>query len=237
VSETRTWNRFYPELIRAGSLAGALDAELANIRSALRTSGTLAGVNAPSFASVASGKRSAQVLLGLEERSFILSIWEDEVEMADGDAPELSDVAAAIRLVLESGPRKVSDLVAEIPFLELEEFALSFERGTYVEDKWREFLAERWHERSGEKLFHWDDLAELIRLAAERPDLRRFLPYTSLHRFSVTRSPIPDRSIPVIWPRGDGRFTLMSDRDNEVFASGDASVVLDALVAFVRRLE
>src|SRR5688572_15498954 len=112
---TSTWKRFYPELVRAGSLAGALDVELARIGSSLRSSGTLVGIDAPSFASVTSSLRSAQVLIGLEERAFILSVWENDVEMADGSTPELSGVAAAIRLLLENGERKVSHLVREIP--------------------------------------------------------------------------------------------------------------------------
>jgi hypothetical protein len=231
---TSTWERFYPELVRAGSLAAALDVELAKIGSSLRSAGTLVGVDAPSFASVTSGGRSGQVLIGLEERAFILSVWESEIEMADGSSPELTDVAGAIRLVLESGDRKVSDLVREIPFLELEDFALSHERGTFVEDKWQVFLARSFDDVSANDFLHRDELPELIRLAAERPELRRLLPFTSLHRFSVSPTPIPNNGIPVIWPLGNGRYILTPYWGGERSAEGSAAVVLDALVEVVR---
>lgn len=231
---TSTWKRFYPELVRAGSLAGALDVELAKIGSPLRSSGTLVGMDAPSFASVTLSRRSAQVLIGLEERAFILSVWENDVEMAGGSAPELSDVADAIRLVLENGERKISHLVRKVPFLELEEFALSYERQTYVEDKWQLFLARSFDDASGNEVLHRDELPELIRLAAERPELRRLLPFTSLHRFSVSPTPIPDNSIPVIWPLGGGQYTLTPYFGGQPLAKGSAPVVLDALVEVVR---
>ena len=131
----------YPDLVRAGSLAAALDEELSRGGSELRASRDFYGAKSINFASVARGPRTAQVLIGLEERVFILSLWENQVEMADGDTPDLSDVAAAIGLVLENGDRRISDLAAEIPLLELDEFALSYERGTYIEDKWQSLLA------------------------------------------------------------------------------------------------
>jgi Family of unknown function (DUF6193) len=227
----------YPDLVRAGSLAAALDEELSKGGSDLRASRDFYGAKSVSFASVARGQRVAQVLIGLEERLFILSLWESQVVMADGDTPDLSAVAAAIRLALEDGGRRISDLAAEIPFLELAEFALSYERGTYIEDKWQALLARPTRE-SGNEVFHWDELAELIRLASERPELRRLLPYTTLHRFSVTaKSRPPDHSIPVVCPLGDGQYALTSYWGEQVFARGNATVVLNALVEHALKVQ
>jgi hypothetical protein len=214
-----------------------LDQRLAGVGSALRSERSFFGVESANFASVSSGRRHAQLLIARGERKFSLSLWENEVEMAGGRTPELSDIAAAIKLALEHEERKFSDLVREIPFLGLKPFALSYERGTYIEDKWRALLASP-IKRSGDDLFHWDELADLIKRAAARPELRRLLPYTSLNRFAVTdRSRPPDNSIPVIWPLGNERFALTPYFGGPSLAEGNASMVLDALIAHLPEID
>jgi hypothetical protein len=85
-------------------------------------------------------------------------------------------------------------------------------------------------------IFHWDGLAELIRRASERPELRRRMPFTSLNRFSV-RASEPSAAVPVIWPLGGGRYALTPNFDDTTFAEGSASVVLDALIDHVSRVD
>ena len=111
-------------------------------------------------------------------------------------------------------------------------------RKIYIERRWRAILAMRWDNRSGNEVLHWDDLPSLIRLAAQRPEFRRLLPLTSMHRFFVTPTgPVRTNSIPVVWPQGDQRYTLAPFWRGEPFAVGDAKVVLDALVERLNRIE
>lgn len=185
------------------------------------------------WARVISGDRDADVYSRADRRKFRLGLSEDTIYMARGSSRELSDLAAALELLMSS-TEKVSELVREIPFMKLKRRALRYENGTYIEDRWQSFLSDPL-DKAGNEIFHWDDLAELIRRAAERPEFRRHLPFTSLHRFSVTRRrQLPEKTIPVIWPLGNGQYRLSPDFGPPFAVEGDASVVLDALVEHVR---
>jgi hypothetical protein len=226
--------RLYPDLVRAGSLANALDQELARVGSLFRASPSFAGLHQSwSYAEVMSGDRTARINCRAEKRKFRLDLSEDAISMARGTTRELSELAAAVELLLNSTD-KVSDLVREIRFMKLEERALRYENGTHIEDRWQDILAGPF-DRAGDEIFHWDGLAELIRQAAERPELRRLLPFTSLHRFSVTRRrQLPEKTIPMIWPLGNGQYRLTPDSGPPFVVKGDASVVLDTLVEHIR---
>lgn len=223
----------YPDVVSAGSLAAALDDALERQGSMLKTQGSFYGKTSASFASVLSQNRSAQIRIAMLERLFLFDLWENEIELARGRTPDLMATADAIRRWLEERPN-ASELVQDVTFVQMTDAGGSYERGTYIEDTWQSALADPF-KRTGNEVFHWDELKELIRLASERPELRRLLPYTSLWRFSVTtRSRPPDNTIPVIWPLGGGRFHLTQYWGGEVLAEGDAAHVLDALVAFLR---
>ena len=227
--------RFYPDLIRAGSLADALNRELAKRGSPIRSSPDYYGFQSWSWAEVSSDDRNANVHSRADKRKFGLDLWEDAIHMARGTTRDLSDLAFALELLMSHADKRVSDLVQRIPFMKLKPRALRYENGTYIEVRWQALLADPF-DGAGNEIFHWDDLAELIRQAAERPELRRHLPFTSLHRFSVTRRrQLPETTIPKIWPLGNGQYRLTPDHGPHVAAEGDASVVLDALVEEVRK--
>jgi Family of unknown function (DUF6193) len=222
-------------LVTAGSLAAALDAALQARGSPLRAEREFYGAQSASFASVSNGHRHAQISMAARERLFLFDMWEKEIQLAKGQSSDLAGVASAIHRWLEGG-RKASDVAGEFPFVRMTESGSSYERGTYVEDAWQRFLKGGLHRRHNEA-FHWDELERLIRLAAERPELRRLLPYTSLFRFSVTpRSRPPDNVVPVAWALGHGRFALAPYWGGELLAEGDAERVLDAFVESVRDL-
>ena len=240
MSETDDRKKFYPDLVQAGSLSGALDEELARGGSTLRSSPEFFGVRSATFAKVSLSDRHVQVLIASGHRSFNLGVWESGVEMASGWlSSDLSEAATMIRLVLENADRKISELIKDIPTLELGTFALSYERGSLTEDKWQELMG-RWDRTSNEypqpNLFTY--LAELIRLASQRPNLRRLIPFTSLQYFSVSRKPPQEfDDLPMIQPLHDGTYVLTSptvDRTPMGTASGTASVVLDALEEVIR---
>jgi hypothetical protein len=225
--------RLYPDLVAVGALGAALDDALADIGCRLKSSRQFFGNASSSFASVSSGDRWAQVYIAANERKFALGIWEKRVEMATGWARELSEVAAAIQTVLEHPDRKVSELIEGVPFLQLKAKALSHERGTYVEDEWQSFLTDPLHE-GGNLASYWEELQELIRLAADRPELRRLWPFTSMIRFSVSPTPgRPRTTIPVLYSIGNGQYGLNHYWGGPALVEGEASVVLDALVEHI----
>jgi hypothetical protein len=233
MSPDRETLRLYPDVVAAGALGVALDGALADIGCPLKSAGQFFGKPSFSFASVSSGERWAQVYIAAYERKFALGIWEKHVEMATGWARELSDVAAAIQTVLEHPDRRVSELVEGVPFLRLTPRAQSHERGTYIEDEWQSFLTKPLHE--GMNLApYWEELQEVIRSAADRPELRRLWPFTSMIRFSVSPTPgRPQTAIPVIYSIGNRRYGLNHYWGGPAIVEGEASVVLDALVEHI----
>lgn len=69
----------------------------------------------------------------------------------------------------------------------------------------------------------------LIRLAAERPELRRLVPYTSAWSFGVSRRKEPPDNLPLITPLGNGRYSLAFRHWGETLAEGHATDLLDML--------
>jgi hypothetical protein len=118
--------RLYPDLLRAGSLSAALNHELAKVGSALRSSPDYYGFQSWSWAEVSSGDRDAKVYSRSDKRKVGLDLWEDAIYMARGTTRELSDLAAALDLLMDSS-EKVSALVQDIPFMKLKPRALRYE--------------------------------------------------------------------------------------------------------------
>lgn len=167
--------------------------------------------------------------VALEERMFPMGLWENDIEVAEAETPDIDEATRTIRRWLEDRA-PLSSLAAEHAHVRLTDEGVSYERGTYLEDEWRE-LIELTGSRRHSELFHWDDLASLIHVASQHTELRRFRPYTSLWRFSVSpKAGRPDSTIPLIWPLGDGRFALVGDERIE----GDAEVVAEALASYLR---
>jgi hypothetical protein len=194
-----------PDIVCAGSLSAALDEAPKVAGSSLRTGPS----SRPIDANVISGTRWGVVTVAKLEHQFHLGIVENvdvQMHMAGGWTQDLSEIAAAIHAVVGNADQLVSERIQDFPFLELKPFALSWERGTLVEDHWLQlleqeapFLEERaLAEPEKNQIFRWDDLAALIRAAAERPELRSLMPFTSLTRLGV-RSPSDDPDL-VIFP-------------------------------------
>jgi hypothetical protein len=198
------------------------------------------------------------------ERLFLLDITENQgqqVNMAAGWTADLAENAAALCAVLEHPERLISEIVPRFPFLELKPFAISWERGTFVEDHWRSYLDEEpvapapVDERSARAAAEQRAMVRLVEVAYERPDLRRRMPFTSLGRFSV-RAEEPSANVPVIAWLEDERYALVDYGDPtptflQLFprsqpgylehfsplAEGSASVVVDALEERLRAID
>jgi hypothetical protein len=222
----------YPDVLAAGTLSVALTRTLATLGSALTTAEVnFQGRELVGVALIQAETRACLVSTAWDERSFRLSLSENDFELAAAATPDLTAAASIIRRWLEDG-RKATELAGEFD-VRLTERAESYERGTLVEEAWQTILAAPFNRH--DDVWHEDELPDLIRLAAERPELRRLVPYTSMNRFGVSRKRPPDAGLPVIWPHGNGRFSLTPYWGGEGLAEGDASHVLDALEAFIQQ--
>jgi hypothetical protein len=227
-------DELYPDLLRAGSLADALNEELESIGSPYRTIPSYYDRPSWSFAEFEDGDRCLSVYIHRQQRRFDVGLSEDAVYMAEGGTANLAEVATGIDCLLSKHSQRVSELVESIPFMKITDRARGYEDGTYIDDRWRSML-ENPIRRGGREGYPWDELHQLIQQAAEHPELRRHLPFTSLIRFSVTRRrQLPEKAIPLIFPLGDGRYRLVFDSDPSLSFDGSASEVLDGLANAVR---
>ncbi len=221
--------RNYPDILAAGSLAAVLSDAMVRQGSRLSIGREFFGAQSVTFASCWHGDRGVQMYIAKHERLFSTGLWEKDIAVADADTPDIDEAAHTIRRWLEDRVQ-LSAVEAELPLVRLNERGVSYARGTYLEDEWRR-LIERTRDTQHSEYFHWDDLASLIRVASQHPELRRFQPFTSLWRFSVSaKAGIPAPSIPLVWPLGGGRFRL---GDGPI--QGDAEAMVEALATYVRK--
>jgi hypothetical protein len=224
------YERNYPDILAAGSLAAVLSDVLVRQGSRLSIGREFFGAESASFTSCWHGDRGVQMYMALNERLFTMGLWEKDIEVADAETPDVDEAAHTIRRWLEDRVH-LSAVAAELPHGRLSEEGMSYARGTYLEDEWRR-LIERTRNEEHPEVFHWDDLASLIHVASQHPELRRFRPYTSVWRFSVSpKAGIPAPNIPLVWPLGDERFRLAGDE----LVEGDAEVVAEALARYLAK--
>jgi hypothetical protein len=225
----------YPDVDAAGGLWVLVNDALIAAGSSLRASRR--------YPMVASGTRWASVSPGAKERKFLLEIIENQgrqVHMAAGWTDELAEIAAAIRAVLEDADRPVSEIVPGIPFLELRPFAVSWERGTWIEDHWVDLLDHQvpyLEERAAAHLlqdlvFRMGDAARLIVAASKRPELRALEPFTSHFRLGFRAPPGLDFD-PIIDPVMISDVYELHGPAGGALMSGTIAEALDAAVAYV----
>jgi hypothetical protein len=168
--------RLYPELIAHGSLAGALRAALAEIRSALTVSEL--AIRGPVYARVEMGPRFSQVYIAANERLFVFDFWNRGVMLAQARTADLHETARAIdRWVVSECT--TGELAAEFGCVKVKPEASSYERGEEVEQRWRHYLETlpEYHAK----------LKAFVAAAAAHPKLRQLFPFTSLNSFCFSR--------------------------------------------------
>jgi hypothetical protein len=232
--------RHYADVFSVGSLAALVARELANQGATLQGvyspyEPTLYRGQSPSFdTSCLIGDRSAGLYVALLEREFAMSVGVDGIHVAQGWTPDVAALAKAVRRWLEDRPL-ASVLSIEFPFIKLTDDGIGHERGTYLEDRWLRFVEFAKKRRTADDVFRWSELQAVIDVAARHPDLRRFVPYTSINRFSVaSEAGPPDTSVPVICPLGGSRYRLAPYWGGESVAEGDAGTVVEALASYLR---
>lgn len=227
-------DRSYLEPIHGDILSTALDRELAEVQCLVRTSPR----SNPGYAAVRAGDRSAHVSVVLADRPFGLTIWDSTggFAQAHGWASELPQVAMAIRVFLENGAKPMPLLAQSFSFLDTEPFLENVDPDVTIEGRWQAILLESVpaiEERAAERpernvLFHGPQLAELIRRASERPELRHRQPFASLWRFGLWQQ-FMNFDVPVAWATEDA-YKLAHYHGGELYAKGSLSTVLEAWI-------
>ena len=225
-------DRSYLEPIHGDILSTALDRELANVQCLVRTSPR---VN-PGYAVVRAGDRSAHLSVVLAERPFGLTIWDSTrgFAQAHGWASDLRQVATVIRVFLDD-PEPLPVLARSFPFLDTEPFVENVDPDVTIEGRWQAMLLdsvpaieERAADRPDDFFTPGPELAELIRRASERPELRGRQPFTSLFRFGLWQQFL-NFDVPVAWAAEDG-YALAHYRGGELYTKGSLSTVLEAWI-------
>lgn len=199
--DLRRLEPYYPDVVAAGSVRTALQAEADRAGYAL----TVEMTESPGWRCVAArvtdGFRATRVLLALNERSFLVDCWAGGVRMADGQTRDLAEVAGVAHCWAQAPG--VRDLVARWPFLRTWELAEAHERGEAVSVRWR-LLRERAAKDPRLKL------RELVDAAYEQPCLRALSPGASMWWLTFSRRAAPPISVdlPRAMPIKDGRYTV-----------------------------
>lgn len=214
--------RLYPDLISAGGLRNALQTTLTALGSTLNVSGLEETVNFVVYARVEAGSRFSQVYIAAEERLFLFDFWSRGVMLAQGQTPNLTDMAKAINRWVGSSCT-TAELALDFPFVEVEPKAVAFENGEEVEYRWREYLTNIDDQ--------FPELVAFIQAASRRQELRQLFPYTSLNRFCFSRcTGYPFTSdTPYVWPQRDGQYQVLSP-DGQVLGRGDVEAAVQLVI-------
>lgn len=215
----------YPDVVRAGSLLNALQAEVDRAGCGL----TVELTSSPGWrrvaAEVALGDRSANVLMAQRERAFSVDCWAGAVHMATGRSGDLSEVAGALHSWLKV-PR-VGELVTQWAFLRTWSLAEAHERGEAVPERWRRL-------REAAARTQNTALHELVEAVFEQPRLRVLSPGRSMHWVTFSRRAAPPicRDLPRVMPFGEGRYRVrfVDGRLQEVDSAAEAvAAIVDSL--------
>ncbi|MGW6202265.1 DUF6193 family natural product biosynthesis protein [Streptomyces sp. NPDC055089] len=191
----------YPEVVRAGSLQNALQAEADRAGYGLPIELT----SSPGWRQVAvrveAGGHSANVVMAQSERSFVVDCWTNDVQMATGSTPDLSAVVGALHAWLQDPG--VRGLVAQWDFLRTWELAEAHERGEAIPVRWRQ-LREAAARKPGTALH------ELVEAAFEQERLRVLSPGRSMYWVTFSRRAAPPicRDLPAAMPLRSGGYQV-----------------------------
>ncbi|MEU1288194.1 DUF6193 family natural product biosynthesis protein [Kitasatospora sp. NPDC005856] len=224
----RAYATLYPDVAQAGSLRSALQAQADRDGHRL----TVEPNSSPGWrrvaAQVTAGDRSAHVLMAAHTRSFTVSCWTGEVQMADGSTDDLAEAAGAMD-TWQAGAR-LAELLARRPFLHTWELAEAHERGDAIPVRWRQLREHAASERSLARR-HGPELKDLLEAAHAQPRLRALSPGRSVHWLTFSRRAAPPicRDLPRAAPIGDGRYRLRF-ADGRLQETAGAAAAVTAIV-------
>lgn len=218
-----SFERLYPDIIRAGALKVALQAALRDLGSALTVVDlTDSGQrNFVAYARVEQGARFSQIYMAAKERLFLFDFWDRGVMLANARSAELAATASAIHDWVSS-TRRVAELRARHPFVVAEPDAEDHEQGKAVEARWREYLANL--------PAQMPDLGPFLLAAAARKELRQLFPFTSHTTFCLSRcTGYPyTHDTPSVSPRGHDDYEVRLGR--RLLGRGNAQIAVELVI-------
>ncbi|GAO41392.1 DUF6193 family natural product biosynthesis protein [Flavihumibacter petaseus] len=167
----------YPEIIRAGGLANAIDLELKTINSSLRVRGDDSFDKLPfSFAMVEHGNKFSQIYMAAKEKLYLPDFWRDGVCLAHGKTNSLTELAKVLDywLIQNVSTKALSE---KYNFVCPSAKASAFDENKEIEFTW-------------ELLKNDDDslgLKEFIGVASQDNTLNKLFPFTSLYTMCFSR--------------------------------------------------
>ncbi len=204
----------YPDIIKVGGLAKAVNQSLVRIGSLL----SVQDLNLNSYARVELDERFSQIYIALEERLFTFDFWSKGVHLANGSTNNLDQMSKAIDSWI-AGKLSIEKM-SKHTFFSPNTYAKVFEEGVEVEHSWRCLLSS-----IGSRIPELDDI---VKLAYKYTNLRILFPYTSMNRFLISRcTGYPySNDLPYIAPQLDGSYKLL-ESSGKVLSHGNAHDIVD----------
>ncbi|MFD8291042.1 DUF6193 family natural product biosynthesis protein [Streptomyces lavendulae] len=217
----RPYAPLYPDVVRAGSLRGALRAEADRAGYGL----VIGTYRVPSWQRVAArvgdegGHRWANVTMDVRLRSFRIGFRADDTaRTVRGGTADLAEAVGVLRCWIRGD--RLDELAARWPFVG----AGGEDHGGGDEDA----VAVRWARLRDDVAWGADgELQALVEAAFAEPRLRALSPGTSLNCLRFSRSPVPPlcRDLPMAMPAGDGRYRVRTPDGRFREAAGTAGAV------------
>ncbi|BEL08236.1 hypothetical protein Q0Z83_064270 [Actinoplanes sichuanensis] len=209
-------NPYYPDVVAAGSFRAALQNAFDQLGLRLKAEHVSSPGWVHTHAVVSDGDRHAYVHLMSGERAFVVDFWMSGMRMAEGSAPDLAPIAAAVDVYL--GGADLRQLHAAWPFVKYHGLAEAFERGQpeAIEFTWRRMLTDPpRHDRR-------DELRDFLVAAAEEPRLRALHPSTSHFDLGLRRFVRAPQNPALAWvrPFGDGRYLIAGPDRRRLYTPG-----------------
>ncbi len=202
----KTINNLYPDLIALKGLPNALQAALREIGSSLSVSKPRLEHLPVVYARVESASRFSQVYISNENRLFVFDFWARGVCLANGQTPDIIEMAQAINTWIMTDCN-TANLAARFHYVLANDVAEYYERGEEVEYRWLSYLR---------KTPSFPQMRPIVISASRRPQLRQLFPYISYNRLCFSRcTGYPfTTDTPYVQMLLDGRYKVVS-------ASGD----------------
>ncbi|ATZ23819.1 DUF6193 family natural product biosynthesis protein [Streptomyces lavendulae] len=217
----RPYAPLYPDVVRAGSLRGALQAEADRAGYGL----VIGTHRVPSWQLVAArvrdedGGRRANVAMDVRLRSFRIGCRADDAARTlRGGTADPADAVGALHSWIRGD--RVDELAARWPFM----VARGEDHGGGGEDA----VAVRWARLRDSVAWGPDgELQALVEAAFAEPRLRALSPGTSLSWLRFGRGPVPPprHDLPMAMPAGDGRYRVRTPDGRVREAAGTAGAV------------
>ncbi|MFE2274362.1 DUF6193 family natural product biosynthesis protein [Streptomyces lavendulae] len=217
----RLYAPLYPDVVRAGSLRGALQAEADRAGYGL----VIGTHRVPSWQLVAArvgdedGGRWANVAMDVRLRSFRIGFRADDApRTVRGGTADPAEAVGALHSWIRGD--RVDELGVRWPFVG----AGGADHGGGGEDA----VAVRWARLRDSVAWGADgELQALVEAAFAEPRLRALSPGTSLNCLRFSRSPVPPlcHDLPMAMPAGDGRYRVRTPDGRFREAAGTAGAV------------